>query len=617
MSSMINLDDKISQLAEFIYLKKVEKKCPVLLLGADCSVSSKCPSAQSLIEKIICSYNINLNSKESTFRDIEDNLNTAIFNLDIANYFSNSDPSKGYWFLGELIRYQYFDLILTTSYDTCIEKILSKILDFDDFKVLVRGDIDDKRISQHIEIPKPKIKIIKLCGDFLTKNSSIDPYNFWNIKDSLTTILYNEIKERGIISIGNSKYDSFVFKNFFINNANKLYLACGLDEFDDIKNNISNTSKMVHIPQSDFGELMRSITWELGKIDEKKIRKTERLRNDFNEKTGKNLDELISVCNMEIERKLIENLVIELQNLIEKNCSESNLVFIHDPDCPGGTEILQIMENKFKRWIEHKNITKLIIKGRGPDVYDRSVTDYFDRNDNKIYNNEILKNGKYLLIDSVSFSGGTLKKCKDKLFKILSKHHCNDFEISAAVIFSGLNLKYRLSGEKFLNRLFKLRITKAHQILFPWGHTISTEPIFPKTEDLSNELEIINEFIPHQMFTFWPRPWGNILSFIENKLVSVKILDINPGEKLSKQKHYVRDEIFIVLDDHITLQIWKKNILLRKGDSFRVPAGTVHRLIALDMPCRVLEIATKYYDQVDDIERFEDKYNRVRKRGNV
>ena len=72
-----------------------------------------------------------------------------------------------------------------------------------------------------------------------------------------------------------------------------------------------------------------------------------------------------------------------------------------------------------------------------------------------------------------------------------------------------------------------------------------------------------------------------------------------------------------VLDEKAILQVWDEHILLRRGNCFRVPVGTEHRLIGLDEPCRVLEIAQEYHDQVEDIVRIEDEYGRKNKKGDV
>ena len=51
------------------------------------------------------------------------------------------------------------------------------------------------------------------------------------------------------------------------------------------------------------------------------------------------------------------------------------------------------------------------------------------------------------------------------------------------------------------------------------------------------------------------RPWGNFQQFVLNEAVTVKIITVNPGQRLSLQTHGHRDEMWQVLDVPLDLQI--------------------------------------------------------------
>ena len=106
------------------------------------------------------------------------------------------------------------------------------------------------------------------------------------------------------------------------------------------------------------------------------------------------------------------------------------------------------------------------------------------------------------------------------------------------------------------------------------------------------------------------RPWGGFRRYTLNEPTTVKIITIEPHQRLSEQRHRHRDELWVVLDDGAEIQIGDVTVVASAGDEFFVPAGEVHRMAsATDERCRVLEIAFGHFDE-DDIERLSDEYGR-------
>jgi mannose-6-phosphate isomerase len=107
------------------------------------------------------------------------------------------------------------------------------------------------------------------------------------------------------------------------------------------------------------------------------------------------------------------------------------------------------------------------------------------------------------------------------------------------------------------------------------------------------------------------RPWGHFELLALNAPVSVKIITVEPGQRLSLQTHTGRDEWWTVLDDGLYVEIGDERSTPRRGDRVWIPRGTAHRAGASGhLPARFLEVAFGHFDETD-ITRLEDDYRRV------
>ena len=108
------------------------------------------------------------------------------------------------------------------------------------------------------------------------------------------------------------------------------------------------------------------------------------------------------------------------------------------------------------------------------------------------------------------------------------------------------------------------------------------------------------------------KPWGHEIIWAENKLYAGKILIINSQNKLSKQYHKIKEETIYVLTGTLLLQIGDgksmKEILLKRGESYHISKGTVHRFVAKFGDVELLEVSTP---ELDDVVRLEDDYDRT------
>ena len=107
------------------------------------------------------------------------------------------------------------------------------------------------------------------------------------------------------------------------------------------------------------------------------------------------------------------------------------------------------------------------------------------------------------------------------------------------------------------------------------------------------------------------RPWGYYDSIDVGSGFQVKRILVNPGAKLSLQKHRHRAEHWIVVSGIARVTCGNKTFKLEKNQSTYIPKGEIHRLenqenIALE----IIEIQTGNYLGEDDIIRLEDDYER-------
>lgn len=105
------------------------------------------------------------------------------------------------------------------------------------------------------------------------------------------------------------------------------------------------------------------------------------------------------------------------------------------------------------------------------------------------------------------------------------------------------------------------------------------------------------------------KPWGGFEQFIKNKKSTVKILTIDPHQKISLQTHKKRREFWKVLKGPAIITLKEKKIEAQEGGEFVIPKETKHRLEAKDNQVKVLEISLGEFDK-NDINRLKDKYER-------
>ena len=133
-----------------------------------------------------------------------------------------------------------------------------------------------------------------------------------------------------------------------------------------------------------------------------------------------------------------------------------------------------------------------------------------------------------------------------------------------------------------------------------------------KVKEIVQELKSKNipEFSTHKKVH---RPWGYYTSISETKNWQVKVINVNPGEQISLQRHRYRAEHWIVVNGIAKVEINEKKFILNENESSFIPIGAMHRLSNPgEILLSIIEIQTGSYLGEDDIERFEDNYGRIK-----
>lgn len=108
------------------------------------------------------------------------------------------------------------------------------------------------------------------------------------------------------------------------------------------------------------------------------------------------------------------------------------------------------------------------------------------------------------------------------------------------------------------------------------------------------------------------RPWGYYDSVDRGSRHNTKRIVVNPGAKLSVQKHHHRAEHWVVVKGTAIVTKEDESILLTENESTYIPLGVVHSLENPGViPLEMIEVQSGSYLGEDDIVRYNDKYGRV------
>jgi mannose-1-phosphate guanylyltransferase/mannose-6-phosphate isomerase len=122
--------------------------------------------------------------------------------------------------------------------------------------------------------------------------------------------------------------------------------------------------------------------------------------------------------------------------------------------------------------------------------------------------------------------------------------------------------------------------------------------------------KLFGDFIRHH------RPWGHYQSLDQGAKHQVKRIVVNPGARLSLQKHFHRSEHWTVVAGvaEITVGMTMESLevkTVRENESVYIPLGAIHRMANRGAtPMTLIEVQIGDYLGEDDIVRLEDDYGR-------
>lgn len=139
---------------------------------------------------------------------------------------------------------------------------------------------------------------------------------------------------------------------------------------------------------------------------------------------------------------------------------------------------------------------------------------------------------------------------------------------------------------------------------------ISQKGSSQKVKEIVNAYRQTNPELTHIHRTAH-RPWGTYTVLEDTSGYKIKRIMVKPGKRLSLQKHFHRNEHWIVLSGTATVAVGEKTYMVRPNESTYIKAGEIHRLANLGkIPLTIIEAQVGEYTGEDDIIRIEDDFNR-------
>ena len=107
------------------------------------------------------------------------------------------------------------------------------------------------------------------------------------------------------------------------------------------------------------------------------------------------------------------------------------------------------------------------------------------------------------------------------------------------------------------------------------------------------------------------RPWGTYTVLEDTPGYKIKRIVVKPGKRLSLQKHFHRNEHWIVVSGTATVTVGNETKLIRPNESTYIKMGEMHRLANEGkIPVVLIEAQVGEYTGEDDIVRLEDDFRR-------
>ena len=125
-------------------------------------------------------------------------------------------------------------------------------------------------------------------------------------------------------------------------------------------------------------------------------------------------------------------------------------------------------------------------------------------------------------------------------------------------------------------------------------------------------MDIIEEGRHNKMNEIEHRPWGFYEVLSDEEDHKVKRITVEPGKRLSLQRHKLRREHWFVVHGESIVTVGDNEMKVAGGQAIDIPQGSLHRIANTGMERLVyIEVQLGSYFGEDDIERVEDDYGRI------
>ena len=115
----------------------------------------------------------------------------------------------------------------------------------------------------------------------------------------------------------------------------------------------------------------------------------------------------------------------------------------------------------------------------------------------------------------------------------------------------------------------------------------------------------------HNIHLTGHRPWGTYTVLEEADGYKIKRIEVKPGKRLSLQKHFHRNEHWIVVSGTATVTVGDTKTYVRPNESTYIKMGELHRLENEGkIPVVLIEAQVGEYTGEDDIVRISDDFKR-------
>ncbi|MDP3301638.1 MAG: mannose-1-phosphate guanylyltransferase/mannose-6-phosphate isomerase [Sulfuricurvum sp.] len=140
---------------------------------------------------------------------------------------------------------------------------------------------------------------------------------------------------------------------------------------------------------------------------------------------------------------------------------------------------------------------------------------------------------------------------------------------------------------------------------------ISKKGSSQKVKEVVSELKKRDSHLPNIHLTAH-RPWGTYTVLEDTPGYKIKRIVVRPGKRLSLQKHFHRNEHWIVVSGTATVTVGENTFLVRPNESTYIKMGELHRLENTGKIDLVLiEAQVGEYTGEDDIVRIDDDFKRT------